>query len=401
MQTIRRLCSFEGRYPGTDAERRAANDLAEQLRARGIRAEIEPTYVHPQWHLIYAAHLALGVAASLVSFASPPVGFALLLLTLASFYFELNTRFHFLRRFFFRRASQNVLARAGGGGATERVVLCAHYDANRTGVVFRERSRRLLTALTGKSAGSIGPMRIVFWAMALLVPMLGARLAGMDAAWLSLAQLVPTLALVVGAILLVDIALSDVVPGANDNASGVVVAMALMEALRSEAPANLETWVLLTGAEECGAEGIRGFLKAHRGELKSMPTRFVILDMVGQGIVHYETAEGLAVAQRMDPRLIQLCEAIADADRQNGNRFDARPLSPAFLTDAIAPAIAGYPTIALVGADENGLPPFGYHTPRDTPDRIEEAALERFHGFALELVRQIDRDAGRHVESAA
>ena len=40
----------------------------------------------------------------------------------------------------------------------------------------------------------------------------------------------------------------------------------------------------------------------------------------------------------------------------------------------------------------------GYHTPNDTPDRVDPAALDRAHGFALELVRALDRDVGRRSE---
>ena len=45
-ELIRELCSFEGRGPGTDAERRAANMLAARLRSIGRRAQIEPFFAH-------------------------------------------------------------------------------------------------------------------------------------------------------------------------------------------------------------------------------------------------------------------------------------------------------------------------------------------------------------------
>ena len=75
MEIIRELCSFEGRLAGTDAERRAANRLAERLRELGRRAEVEPTYVHPQSALVHAAHCLLGFAGSLVAIAVPALGF--------------------------------------------------------------------------------------------------------------------------------------------------------------------------------------------------------------------------------------------------------------------------------------------------------------------------------------
>ncbi|MDX6663732.1 MAG: hypothetical protein QOG09_1834 [Solirubrobacterales bacterium] len=397
MQRIERLCSFAGRYPGTDAERRAANDLAGQLRGAGRRVEIEPTHVHPQWALVHAAHLALAIAGSLVAIASPAAGFVLVLLTATSLYLDLNSRLYLLRRLFFRRASQNVLGRGRRPEAPARIVISAHYDAGRTGAVYGERATRIAARLPRAARVVLAPMRIVFWSLALLVPLLGARLAGIDASWLAAIQLVPTVVLIVAFVALLDIALSPVVTGANDNASGVAVAMALEEALAEEPPSQLDVWLLLTGGHECLGEGMRSFVREHADELAEAPTYFLVLDAVGSGDVHYATSEGLAVSYQLDLRLAQICEAIATADRESENRFRAVATASGSLTDALPASQAGHPAIALVGAAGPGLPPPHHHSRSDTPDRIDPGALERFHDFALELVRQIDRDTDRRL----
>jgi hypothetical protein len=397
MQTIRRLCAIEERYPGTDAERRAANALVAEIEARGRRARVEPTYVHPQWALVHGAHVALAVAGSLIAIASPPLGFALLLAAAVSTYLDLNTRFYLLRRLFFQRASQNVLSRGRRLAAPARVVICAHYDAGRTGYVYGECALRIAARLSARARVLLGPMRIVFWSMAALVPLLGARMAGLNAEWLSLLQLLPTTVLIVSGVLLIDIALSDVVPGANDNASGVAVAIELAAALDRDEPPNLDVWLLLTGGEECLAEGMREFVRAHRGELERESTYFVAIDSVGFGRVHYGVAEGAAVSYPMDSRLIALCDAIATADREGAARFAAAPIAHSFISDALPPQLAGYPSIFLTGLDERGLPPATCHTPADTPDTIDERSLLDTHDFARELVRQIDRDVARRL----
>lgn len=397
MHSIRRLCSFEGRYPGTDAERRAANHLAAELESSGRRVEIEPTYVHPHWHLVHAAHLALGVAAGLISLESPAVGFALALVTATSLYLDLNTRLYLLRRLFFRRASQNVLSRGGNPSAAGRVILCAHYDAGRTGWIYGKRGTRLTSRVPARLRVALGPMRIVFWTIALLVPLLGARLAGLDERWLGGIQLVLTGILIVAFVLLVDIALSDVVPGAGDNASGVAVAMALAGTLEDEAPAHLDVWVLLTGGQECTSEGMRGFLKRHRRELSRENTYVVAIDTVGHGELHHVSSEGLAVSFPMDPRLLAISEAIALADREGADRYAAEAVATPFLTDAMPARLAGYPAIAITCLSPLGLPPETSHTHEDTPERIDPDALASAHDFALELVRQVDRDLGRQT----
>ncbi len=394
MEVIRRLCSFEGRRAGTDAERRAANYLIERLRESGRRVEVESTYVHPQYALVHAAHCMIGIAGSLAALELPALGFGLVLAASLSMYLDLNTRFYLLRRLFFRRASQNVLSRGGRGDAPARVILCAHYDAAQTGRVFApgtvERMGRLQAALPFP----IGPFRLVFWPLASLLPILGARMAGAEAEWLSLLQLPPTLILIVAVFLLVDIALSGVVPAANDNASGVATVLSLTGELDRDPPDHLDIWVLLSGAEECLQEGMRSFVRAHRKELSSDSTYFVCLDSVGQGQVRFETAAGWVVTYPMGTRLVELCEAIAEADRDGEDLYGARPLRHGLAGDSLPARVRGYAATTISCANDLNVVP-GVHTAADVPDRVDPAATVRAHGFALALVRQLDRDVGR------
>jgi hypothetical protein len=397
MEVIRELCSFEGRLAGTDAERRAANWLAKRLRDRGRRAEVEPTYVHPQYGLVHAAHCALGFAGSLAAIAQPAVGFAVVLATAVSVYLDVNARFYLVRRLFFRRASQNVVSPGKRPEAPARVLICAHYDAARSGAAFDPKRIARGTRLAHRLPVPLGPFRVVFWSLAVLLPILGARMAGLDSGLVSLLQLPPTLILLVGVFLLTDIELSEVVPGANDNASGVATALSLAEELDSKPPQNLDVWLLLTGGEECLWEGMRAFIRARRKRLDRETTYFVVLDSVGSGAIRYETGEGPAVTYEMDPRLVQLCEAISTADRENGDRYRAEPLRNGFGTDALPPRLAKFRATAITCLADGALVPANYHRPEDVPDRIDAGALDRAHDFSLELVRALDRDVGRRA----
>ena len=139
-------------------------------------------------------------------------------------------------------------------------------------------------------------MRILFWSLALLLPILGARMAGIESNALSLLQLLPTLVLLVGIFALVDIQLSNPVPGANDNASGVATALSLAGELEAEPPANLDVWVVLAGGEETMQEGMRAFVRSQRKQLDRASTFFVAIDAVGRGNVRFETTAGWAVS---------------------------------------------------------------------------------------------------------
>jgi hypothetical protein len=397
MEVIRELCSFEGRRAGTDAERRAANWLAERLRDGGRRVMVEPTYVHPQYGLVHALHCAAGFAGSLVAIVQPAVGFGIVLVAALSMYLDLNGRFYLARRLFFRRASQNLVAPGKSPKAPARVFICAHYDAARTGAAFQPKRVARASRLAARLSLPIAPFRVLFWSLAILLPILGARMAGLDSGLISLLQLVPTLVLLIGVFMLSDIELSDVVPGANDNASGVATALSLAEVLDADGAENLDVWVLLTGGEECQMEGMRSFVRSHRKSIDRESTYFIVLDAVGSGTVRYETGEGLAVTYDLDRRLVQLCAAVADADRENGNRFDAKPLRQAFATDALPARIAKLRATAITCLDDGSLLPANYHRPEDVPKRIDRSALDRAHDFTLELVRALDRDVGRRT----
>jgi hypothetical protein len=397
MEVIRELCSFEGRRAGTDAERRAANWLASRLRNGGRRAVVEPTYVHPHYGLVHALHCALGFAGSLVAIVQPAVGFGLVLAAAVSMYLDLNGRFYLARRLFFRRASQNVVGSGKSPNAPARLFICAHYDSARTGAAFQPKRVARASRLAARLRLPIAPFRVLFWSLAILLPILGARLAGIDSGLISLLQLFPTLILLIGIFMLTDIELSDVVPGANDNASGVATALSLAEELDSNPPENLDVWVLLTGGEECQMEGMRSFVRSHRKSLDRENTYFIVLDAVGSGTVRYETGEGLAVTYDLDRRLVELCEAIATADRENGNRFAAKPLRQGFATDALPARMAKLRATAITCLSDGSLLPANYHRADDVPKRIDCKALDRAHGFTLELVQALDRDVGRRT----
>jgi hypothetical protein len=396
-ELIEKLCSFEGRWPGTDAERRAANSLVSRLRAMGRRAEVEPTHVHPEYSLVLALHCALGIAGSLIAIAVAPLGFALVLVSAVSMYFDQNTRLYLLRRLFFRRSSQNVVSPGPAPEAPARIILSAHYDASKTGLVFGPGSTRLAGRISERARLLLGPFRLIFWGgLAPLLPILGARLAGIDASWLSVIQLFPTVLLLLAAVLLIDIALSAIVPGAYDNASGVAVVISVAEELDRDRPSNLDVWVVLPGAQECNCEGMARYLAAHRKEIDRDRTFFINLDSTSYGAVHYLLSEGAVLSYSMDTRLLELCAAIAEADRTRGDRYGARALRIPAHTDAL-PAIArGFRAISVIGAKDGLTPPY-YHTPDDTPDKLDEEAMARTVEFTLELVRLLDRDVGRSL----
>jgi Peptidase family M28 len=388
-EVIRELCSFPERGPGTDSERRAANMLAGRLRGIGRRAEIEPFFAHPEYAVVHLIHAAMGVAGSLVATVQPAVGFTLVLIAAISTYLDLNTRLYLVRSLLFRRVSQNVVSPGTRPDAPVRLILMAHYDAARTGYIFSKASNRI-RKLPERTRLVLGPFRLFFWlGLAPLLPILGARMAGLDPTWLNALQAIPTIILIVAGFLLIDIALSDIVPGAYDNASGVAAVLSAADELTANPPENLDVWVVLAGAEESFCEGSRAFVRSRRKELDRATTAFVNVDSASFGEVAYEISQGPVINLPHDRQLIELCEALSAAGQS------ARPIRHPLLDDAMPARVRRMRAITLRTTDEDGnLAPW-YHTHDDTPERVDTEALTRATDFVVSLVRLMDRDAGR------
>ncbi len=399
IEVIRELCSFQGRGPGTDAERRAADMLAGRLRGVGRRTQIEPFFAHPEYAVVHLTHAAMGVAGSIVATVQPAIGFTIVFLAAVSTYLDLNTRLYLVRSLLFRRASQNVVSPGDRPDAPARLILMAHYDAARTGYIFSKAQNRI-RRLPERLRLGLGPFRLFFWlGLAPLLPILGARMAGVDATWLNAVQAIPTIVLIVAGFLLIDIALSDIVPGAYDNASGVAAVLSATDELNANPPENLDVWVVLAGAEESFCEGSRAFVRARRKDFDRARTVFVNVDSVSFGQVAYEISQGPVISLPHDPQLIELCEALSASGAAGPE--GARPIRHPLLDDAMPARARRMRAITLRTTDPDGnLAPW-YHTHDDVPERVDVEALSRATDFLVSLIRLIDRDAGRQVGPTA
>src|SRR5829696_5211447 len=371
--------------------------LAGRLRGIGRRAEIEPFFAHPQYAIVHLVHATMGVAGSLIATVQPAIGFALVFAAAVSTYLDLNTRLYLVRSLLFRRASQNVVSPGERPDAPARLILMAHYDAARTGYIFSKASDRIRRLPEPLRLG-LGPFRLFFWlGLAPLLPILGARMAGLDATWLSALQAIPTIVLIVAGFLLIDIALSDIVPGAYDNASGVAAVLSAADELRANPPDNLDVWIVLAGAEESFCEGSRAFVRGRRKEFDRESTLFVNVDSVSFGQVAYETSQGPVISLPHDPQLIELCEALSSSGAAGPD--GARAIRHALLDDAMPARVRRMRAITLRTTDPDGnLAPW-YHTNDDVPERVDAEALTRAADFLVSLVRLLDRDAGRGAPS--
>jgi hypothetical protein len=388
---IEALAEIGGRWPGTDAERRAAGLLKGRLEQIGRDAELESIDCWPNWPVTYAALAVVGVVGSVLSVSAPIAGAAVTFAALLVLFLDATGLLLTLRRLLGRRASQNVVSREGGDKPGV-LVLVAHYDSGRSGAAFG-RGLQERRATFGKLVRrTIGPLEPLFWAMTAVFVCCLLRLPGLEGTPLTVIQFIPTVGLILAVPPLVDVALSAPVPGANDNASGVATVLRLAER-HGGSLEHFDVWVLLTGAQEAVAQGMRGFVRQHRGALERDRTVFVNVDEVGLGTVRFARREGLLLASASHRQLVKLCEEIAEDDESAG----ARAIVNRSASDGYAARSAGYPAITITCRNALDYTP-GHHRPSDIPERIDPQALERAEGFCDELLRRLDAEIGPDLE---
>ena len=389
-ETITALAAFEGRGPGTDAERRASQWLARELVADRQRVRIETFWCRPNWALAHAWHVALALVGSLVSVSHPTIGVVLLGVALVSTVADDVAGRSLGRRLTPERASQNVIATArppgsGSGPGPDppaRLIVTANYDAGRTGLIYRDPVRATAGRLR-RASGGLAPGWLAWLVLAIAYELAIAivRLTQRHPPHaLGVLQLPPAVALVLALALLLDAAGARYGPGAADNAAGTAVAIELARTLwaagadRGRA-ATVE--LVLQGSGQDEQIGLQRYLRTRKRELRHANVAVLGIAACGAGHPAWWSSDGRLVPLRYARSLRELCEDTA----ATGHR--GRGTTPALPARA-----TGLPAIAIGCLDDRRLAPRS-HQRTDTQDHIDEAALNRAIALGLALIASL------------
>ena len=175
-----------------------------------------------------------------------------------------------------------------------------------------------------------------------------------------------------------------VVPGANDNLTGVAVLLEVARQLGGEAPDGLRIVLLSTGSEEANQDGMLAFAQRHFGELDRERTTFLCLDTVGSPELVLIEGEGFLRMRDYDAATKDLVEGAA---RDAGVHL-RRGLRFTFATDALIPLRQGF-RVAGMGSVNEWLVPTNYHAPTDTPDNVDFRSVRDAVGVVLGVVDRL------------
>lgn len=169
-------------------------------------------------------------------------------------------------------------------------------------------------------------------------------------------------------------------PGANDNASGVGVLLAVAEHFAKHPPRGTQLEFCLTGAEETGMHGAA----ARAAQLARGAPQVLLLnlDMVGAGdMLRFVTRDGVLWQRATSVRLnkaIRMAQSASNGIWYTLRSADYLP----FLQRGIA--ASGLQTSGSAQAE------LTYHTQYDTVDVIDSGALDMTANAVIGVVRQLD-----------
>ena len=362
----------------TAAEDKAARFIRNRFEERGLEVVTEEFSCITTYSYLYMIYFAVAILGGVLSYWFPYYLAPVALLTAAAFALDLET-FPLLSRILPHRLSRNVIGEIPSESGKVGLVVVAHYDSARSSLSFHPRLVKGFRTSFWMMIGSI------FSVAALACANLVVRaVGGHTNLWVWIATLVVCGYLLIPLTLMVHRErYMDYTPGANDNASGVVAMLALMDKI-SEPESRLPgVMFVATGAEEVGTVGMIEFLRSHGERVRD--AMIINLDNLGTGHLCYIDREGMLLGHRSDPVLLWLAGKVA-----SGKHFPVWRSGYRFLSTDATPALARrYRAMSVMAFDDEGLLP-NWHWETDTVDKVDTENLEIARGFLWNLARKLD-----------
>jgi hypothetical protein len=162
------------------------------------------------------------------------------------------------------RGGRAVGDRRAVGTSASAVAALAAYDTPRSRSAFATPLTSVDRALRRATAGRWpAPLALLTLALVALAGCAGARLGDVDATWLGVVQLVPSVVCITATAILADLALARPDPDEHRASSAPAAALALVAALDVRPPRRLEVDLVLCGAGDAEALGMRHHVRAH------------------------------------------------------------------------------------------------------------------------------------------
>ena len=319
------LIADEARPACSEAERLAAEALAEQLLESGRLATIQPFWAYPRWWLAQAICSALGVLASVLCIDAPLTGLIVAAVALVLSLID-GTRLAPLRRLTGSRASQNVISPPPASAPKPPVtlILTAAIDDRPAAP-----NRFLPASLIATNAACI----VLVAACAAL------RLAEINGLPISIAQMVPTLLLLAAILVFLQRGTAEVVR----DQTAIDAALEIAARLDADPPQHLAVALVFGGAGSAQGAGLRYWLRSRRKNgMEPADIAILQIEPCSAGAPSWWQRDGIVVATGLHPQLRRAAKAAA---QEIGGSI--KPRGGADATGAGVARGDGWPAIAI------------------------------------------------------
>lgn len=361
------------RKPTSEDERRAQQIMSEEFEKLGLPTSEHKFEFNDNLYKNIALHFGLGTLGTVVSGIAPLAGIALHSLAAGSYWADSTRRGYILRRLFPFKPSQNILAVMEAEAEPDlRIVFLAHADAAFTGLLFEPEfvkrfsgdlppalgfMKRSMAFATKTQAALVGFdfLRLLFGPLTLPLRPIEAALT------------VPSL---IAFLLNMQIVMKNqIVPGANDDLSGVAALPILAQRLGPKKPANVEYVFCVTGCEEASLGGGDALARDMEGVWDKQKTVIIGLDGLSMGDLNFMEVEGEVVRTPIPEWLAETARETSASEP----RFDQVKgfEIPVGGTDVAAFLTRGWEGVCLASVDHEIGAPRNYHVMEDTPENLD------------------------------
>ena len=378
---LEELAAIE-RPSASEGEREAAGWIVARLAELGAEARIEPERAHGTYWWPLGIGAAWATAANLAALRGRRLlAGGLGALAAAAIADEYPPGKRRLRNRLSQRTTHNVICELGPADAQRTIVIVAHHDAAHSGLIFHPQIPETMFRRLGVPIELFDTSPALMWPLA-ASPLLaiGSALTGRHGP----ARLGALLGLGYAAAM-AEIGARDVVPGANDNGTAVILLLGLARALTAAPTSNTRVILLSAGSEESFSEGMKAFGERHFAELPTDSTFVCCVDTVGSPTLSVLRGEGFLRMHEYPADALALIDGLAEELEI--------PMVPNLRlrngTDGLEPLCAGYPTVTLCSVTDLKQPA-NYHWPTDTAENVDYGTLSNAIRLVEALIRRLD-----------
>ena len=386
--------AFGPRLTGSEACGSAADSILEEAKPFADMSQIERFTVHPGAFLGFIKVLVVFYIVAAVGLVFVPLASALLnTLSICILVFGFFLYREILDPFFPKVEGKNVVAVLEPEGKAEaQLILSGHHDSAKIFNFYVNRPE----LYSRKVYGGIGSV-VLQWLLSIIVTAVSGWGIGTPVFGFDLLRLLTGLTFLAALPLVLPLwgfAANEGTPGAGDNMAATAIALEVFKefAERRKAGKRLKRTRLVFAsfdAEEAGLRGARAFARQRKEEFAALPSYGYNMDCI-------YTVEDLRILTSDLNDFVKLdagaAERLAALAADEGIKAPKAPL--AFLTggtDAAELQAAGARAASLVAMRwGNDARANAYHTPADTIDAVDPAAVEALIRLGIRFAEDID-----------